>query len=344
MKFGTLLLNNRIYDLDYMKKEELENLIDTNEENKKAEFIKAKKICKREMDENFQYVSEDIPIEFKKFLDNSGMYTKSAAIIQRALVQKVSYDAITNKVKAKRNSINASIKAINSKFNKTSKRFEEVQKEIDNSLKKYEAILYTVADFYDTKIEQLILRKLEIEANLIGTIIKDEYLLEEADTRNNEKENDKLLLSLSNSVKSFITKLTKKKEQKEIDVTMIANLQDKSDLEAEQKDKLKSMVEKTESKRKENSQKILEFEEEILSIEKEIERLNYSKEKTIINAMESEEKSITIIKRNKNFIGRIRNFFVAKFNTANVILDKVIKPFNDCMISYEENIVEDMKK
>ena len=344
MKFGTLLLNNKIYDLDYMKKEELEDLADTNIENKKEEFAKAKKICKREMDENLQYVAEDIPVEFKKFLDNSGIYVKSDAIIQRALVQKISYDAITNKAKAKRNSINASIKSINSKFGKGSKRFDEIQSEIDSSLKKYEAILYEVADFYDTKIEQLILRKLEIEANLVGTIIKDEYLLEEADTRNNEKENDKLLLSLSNSVKNFITKLTKKKEQKEIDVAMIVNLQDKEDLEAEQKDKLKGRIEKTENQRKENLQKIQDFEEEILSIEKEIERLNYSKEKTIINAMESEEKSITIITRNKNFIVKIKNFFVAKFNTANVILDKVIKPFNECMISYEENIVNDMKK
>ena len=344
MKFGTLLLNNRIYDLDYMKKEELEALVETNLENKKAEIVKAKKICKREMDENLQYVPEDIPIELKKFLDNSGMYVKSDAIIQRALVQKSSYDVINNKIKSKRNSINASIKSINSKFNKNSKRFDEIQTEINSSLKKYESILYEVADFYDTKIEQLILRKLEIETNLVGTIIKDEYLLEEANTRNNEKENDKLLLSLSSSVKSFISKLTKKKEQKEIDVTMISNWQDKTDLEAEQNDKLKTRIEKTENQRKENSQKILEFEEEILSIEKEIDRLNYSKEKTLVNAMESEEKSITIIKRNRNFIGKIRNFFVAKFNTANVILDKVIKPFNDCMISYEENIVEDMKE
>ena len=343
MKFGTIFLNNRIYDLDGMPKNELEALSKMNSENKKFEILKAKKICKREMDQQLKYLAQDIPIEFKKFLTNSESYVKSDAILTRAFIQKCSYDAIKTKAKAKRNSIMASIKNINSKFNENNKKYSIVENEINKSLKRYEEILFRISDFYDTKIEQLILRKLEIEANLVGTIIKDEYLHKEIDSRNNAKENDRLLLSLSNSVKSFINKLTKKKEQKEIDVTMIINWQDEADLEREQKDKLAYMVEKTENSRKENFSQITEYEEEILSIEKEIYRLSCSKEKHLIDAMESEEKRISIIKKNKNFIGRIRNFLKARFNTVNVILDKVIKPFNDSMSYYEENCIENMK-
>lgn len=344
MKFGTLFLNNKIYDLDYMKKIELENLFESNNHEKSFELSKAKKICKREIDENLQYSIEDIPNEFKAFMDNCSNYAKSEAIIQRALVQKTSYDAIVDKVNFKRNGIRASIKNINAKFNKSNKKYNEIQSEIDKSIKKYESILYELSDFFDTKIEQLILKKLELEAHLVGSIIKEEYLIEEENNKKDAKENDKLLLALSNSVKNFMNKLTKKKEQKEIDVTLISKLQDKEDLEEEQKDRLNNLVENTINLRKENLEKISNLEKEILSIEKEIKRLNENKEKAIIEAMESSSKDLVLKKSKGNLVEKIRVFFKSRINPAYVIYENIINPMNEYINSYEENVLENIKK
>ncbi len=348
MKFGTLLLQNKVYDLDFMKKSELEDLFYQNNKDKTMEITNAKKICKREIDENLRYNVEDIPNRFKFFMDNSSIYCKSEAIIQRALIQKNSYDIISEKVNQKKNAVNESIKKINSKFNRYNKKYEEIKDNIDKCLKKYESILYRIADFYDAKIEQLILNKLELEAHLVGSIIKDEYLIEEEIKRKDQKDNDKLLLSLSNSIKNFIKKISNKKEQnkkehKEIDVKMIIKLQDKAELEEEQKNKLNNLVENTINLRKENLEKIDEYEKEIFLIEKEIKRLNENKENSIIEAMESSSKDIEICQKNKKILGKLKIFFKEKLNPSAVIYENIINPMNEYISSLEKNYIENFK-
>lgn len=47
MKLGTVVYKNKIYNLDYMKTEELKQLLVEIEEEKRKEFDEAKKILKR---------------------------------------------------------------------------------------------------------------------------------------------------------------------------------------------------------------------------------------------------------------------------------------------------------
>ena len=47
MNLGTVVYDGKIYNLDYMESEEIENLLKKIEENKAEEFSKAKKITKR---------------------------------------------------------------------------------------------------------------------------------------------------------------------------------------------------------------------------------------------------------------------------------------------------------
>ena len=47
MNLGTVVYEGKIYNLDYMESEEIENLLKRIEENKAEEFSKAKKITKR---------------------------------------------------------------------------------------------------------------------------------------------------------------------------------------------------------------------------------------------------------------------------------------------------------
>lgn len=345
MKFGTLLLNNKIYDLDYMKKSELEELLKNNYQYKNNEYMKAKQLCEQNNSNEISSFDENISNEFKTFLDNSSIYVKSEAIIQRALVDKLSYNIIKEKLNNKRNAISASIKKINPKYNSVSnKKGEEIQKEISSLMKRYETVLKELADFFDTKIEQLILKKLELEANLIGSIINDEYLINEEAKRKDDKENDKLLANLSNSVKNIIAKLTKKKEEKVIDVAMISKLQDKEDIEHEHEEKLQNMIEMIKQSRNNNLNKISEFEAEILSIDKEINRLNENKEKAILDAIESSSKEMIIQKNSVSVLGKIKLFFKSKLNSKKAIYEEIIIPLEKSIQNYEENDLESIKR
>ena len=52
------------------------------------------------------------------------------------------------------------------------------------TLASYEQALIELSQFYDGKIEQLILRKVELESSLIGTILNAEYLKENLEMDN----------------------------------------------------------------------------------------------------------------------------------------------------------------
>lgn len=47
MKLGTVVYNNKIYNLDYMTAEEMKELLKTIEKNKKESISEAKKILKK---------------------------------------------------------------------------------------------------------------------------------------------------------------------------------------------------------------------------------------------------------------------------------------------------------
>ena len=47
MELGTIVYDNKIYNLDYMKTEELKNLLNTIEEEKEKCFREAKKAIKK---------------------------------------------------------------------------------------------------------------------------------------------------------------------------------------------------------------------------------------------------------------------------------------------------------
>ena len=343
MKLGTITLNNKLYNLDYMKKDEIEDLFSKNNEDKKNEFIKAKNITKRDLNNDKENNLLDISQNFKNFIDNTTIIVKSEAMLYRAIIDKTSQDTINEKVKNQRNSIYCSIKKINQKFNNTSKKYEEVQESIQNSLKNYEKVLVELAKFYDTKIEQLILRKVELEAHLVGKIIREEFLLQEENKRKEEKENDSLLTSLSNSIKSVISKLTIKKAQKEIDVTMISKLKDKEELELEEKENLKTHLEQTQNDIQDNANEISKLETEILSIEKEIKRLNENKKNDIINAVENPNKGLALKNEKNSIVKKIKRFIQGKFNTSKVIYDTIITPLNNRINEYAENELKDIK-
>lgn len=344
MKLGTVSFKSKLCNLDSMKKEEIDDIIQQNSIEINNEFTKAKNICDRENLEDKKENLQDISKSFKSFIDNASISVRLEAMLYRASVDKLTYETINQKVKNQRNSIYASIKKINSKFNNTNSKYSEVQSSITETMIKYEKILQELAQFYDNKIEQLILRKVELQAHLVGKIIRKEFLIEEEMKKKDAKENDKLLSSLSNSIKTAISKLTKKKSENQIDVTMITKLQDKEEVEEEQIQNLKNSLQKTINNQQDNIDSISKIEKEILSIEKEIKRLNENKKNILINAMESENKKLVIVKEKKSIITKIKLFIKGKFNTPKVIYDTIINPLNENINNFLETEFENIKE
>ena len=269
---------------------------------------------------------------------------KADAMVSRAYIDKLSSDTISKKVTNQMNSIKYAISQINSRFNENSKSYSVAKEQITAVLASYEQVLRELSEFYDGKIEQLILRKVELEASLIGEILNDQYLYDKIIKKNAQKENDKTKMSLKENIKIAIEKIKSRKNTKsQIDIMDVSKLMDSQDIAREIEEKNSLRVERTIENRKKNREDILKAEKEISLVTSEIERLNKQKENAIYDAMESEEKSISNNIRKPKLFNKLTRFFVSKFNTVKVIQNTIINPLNAKIESFRTNELINMK-
>lgn len=89
------------------------------------------------------------------------------AMVNRALTEKITSETINQKVNSQMNAITIGIKNINPRFDEKSKNYDITKAAILDTLTNYESALVELSEFYDRKIEQLILRKVELESHLL---------------------------------------------------------------------------------------------------------------------------------------------------------------------------------
>ena len=269
---------------------------------------------------------------------------KSNAIVSMAYIDKVSADTISKKVDNQLASIKYAIYQINSKFSENSKNFSSTKEEITKTLSNYEQALKELSEFYDGKIEQLILKKVELEAGLIGSILNDKYLSNKILKKNTQKANDKTKNSLKENIKLAIERIKNRKNAKnQVDIMAVSKLMDSQDVAREIEEKNSNRIEKTIEEKKKNKEYIANTEKEISLITKEIERLNTQKEKAIYDAMESQEKNLSNNIRKPKIFNKITRFFVSKFNTAKVVQNTIINPLNIKIDNFRINELANMK-
>jgi len=208
------------------------------------------------------------------------------AVVNRALAEKITSETINQKVNAQMSAISVGIKNINSKFNENSKNYDVTKTAILDSLTKYEAALVELSEFYDTKIEQLILRKVELESHLLGSVIREQYLYKKEAKKIEQKDNDKLKKKISNSFRGIADKIANKKKDNISDVNLIRKAEDVADIELEIQEQLNARIEKTQQEEKKNIEKIQNIEKEVRAIESEIKKINERKKVNLMNAME----------------------------------------------------------
>lgn len=288
---------------------------------------------------------QEICVNLKRLYNETENRVKTNAMVSRAYIDKVSTETINDKVNAQMNSIKTGIYNINPKFKEGSKNYDETKKLVTETLANYEQALVELSQFFDGKIEQLILRKVELEASLIGTILNDEYLREELVSDTDKKENDKAKLSVKDSIKSVIEKFKQKKTEKEniIDPLEISKLMDKQDVVCEMDEELSSNIEKRKEAKIKNSEFSKKVEKEISLINSEIERINERKKESISKAMEVGGTDIVTTIRRPRVIKKITTFFASRFNTAKVVENTIISPLNSRIESFKTNELSGMK-
>ncbi|MBR3614256.1 MAG: hypothetical protein IKL55_03665 [Clostridia bacterium] len=287
---------------------------------------------------------QEICINLKKLYDETESKIRTNAMVSRAFIDKISTNVINDKVNAQLNSIKTGIYNINPKFKDGAKNYEQTKKLVSETLVAYESALLELSEFYDGKIEQLILRKVELESELIGSILNEEYFRQKLIRNNQQKENDKVKLSVKDSIKAALERLKNKKTaQTSIDPLEISKLMDKQDVVCELDQKLSSKIEKTESDQKANVEYISKVEKEISLVNSEIERINERKQKSIYDAMEVGDKAMTTTLKRPRVIKRITTFFASRFNTAKVVENTIITPLNIRIENFKANELSSMK-
>lgn len=280
----------------------------------------------------------------KNVLDKTSEGIQNDAIVNRALTDRITSETINHKVNSQMNAISVGIRNINPKFNEKSKNYDITKAAIIDSLANYEAALVELSEFYDGKIEQLILRKVELESHLLGSIVRDEYLVRKEEKKTKQKEKDEVKNKISNAFKDMIEKLSfKKKENNEIDVNLISKAKDASDIEGEMAEQLSARVEKTKKEQQENKNRIEKIEKEIRLINEEIKRMNERKKENLFNAMEVGDKWVaTTIKKPRTFT-KIKRFFASRFNTPKIIIKTIIEPLNIRIEEFVNNELANIK-
>ncbi len=279
-----------------------------------------------------------------KFYNESEEKIKANAMVSRAYIDKISTDTVNDKVNAQLNSIKVGIHNINPKFKEGSKNYETTRKLVSETLSKYEKALVQLSKFYDGKIEQLILRKVELEASLVSSILNEEYLNQSILKRNNQKENDKVKKTIKDNIKTVIEKIKFKKTNKsEVDPKMITSVLDQQEVAIELEQDISKKIDKIEKDKVDNKEFINKVEKEISMINSEIEKINERKKKSIYDAMEVGEKTLTTTIRKPKMFKKITRFFVSRFNTSKVIETTIIEPLITRIENFKNNELESMQ-
>ena len=289
--------------------------------------------------------SEVDMLKLKEYYDSLESKIKTDAVVTKAYTDKLSSKTIENKIDSQLNSITASIHSINNKFTEGSKNYDLAKKNITDAISRYKENLVELSEFYDGKIEQLILSKVEIEASLLGGIVKDEVLDYKLALKTKQKENDSLKQKINDNSMSCYQKILEERQKSGVvDTLALRHKKDADDINHEIDVKMQSRIDKTINDQKVNAEVVAKREKKIRSINEEIELINQRKVDAITRAMEEGGVFLTAnVKKPRTFV-RIKRFFFFIFNTYKVIDDTIITPLNKKIEDFKKVELSSMKE
>lgn len=284
-------------------------------------------------------------LALKRFYDSTTDNIQTSALVNRALTDKISTETINQKVNNQLNSIYVSMNRINPNFNETSKNYGIIKKNILDVLTDYESALTEFSDYYDKKLENLILKKVELEANLVGKIFREEALTKDENIKTKMKDKDYLKMSFSEKTRDIATKVSAQKSSNNtINYMDIRALKDLTDLELERNNKIDKKISKIKENNENNQSEIKKIESEIQKVSKEIIEMNEKKRLGLEEAMETRDKWISVTLKKPSVWAKTKRFFSNRFNTINVISKTVIEPLKIRVQEFRVNELKGLKE
>ena len=284
-------------------------------------------------------------LALKRFYDTATNNIQTSALVNRALTDKISTETINQKVNNQLNSIYVSMNRINPKFNETSKNYGIIKQNILDVLTDYEVALTEFSDYYDVKLENLILKKVELESNLIGKLFREENLNKDENIKTKMKDKDYLKMSFSEKTRDIATKVSAQKSSNNtINYMDIRALKDLTDLELERNNKIDKKISKIKENNENNQSEIKKIESEIQKVSKEIIEMNEKKRLGLEEAMETRDKWISITLKKPSVWSKTKRFFSNRFNTINVISKTVIEPLKMRVQEFRVNELKGLKE
>lgn len=284
-------------------------------------------------------------LALKRFYDTATNNIQTSALVNRALTDKISTETINQKVNNQLNSIYVSMNRINPKFNETSKNYGIIKQNILDVLTDYEVALTEFSDYYDVKLENLILKKVELESNLIGKLFREENLNKDETIKTKMKDKDYLKMSFSEKTRDIATKVSAQKNSNNtINYMDIRALKDLEDLQLERTEKINKKISKIKENNKTNQSEIKEIENEIKKVSKQIMEMNEKKRLGLEEAMETRDKWISITLKKPSVWSKTKRFFSNRFNTINVISKTVIEPLKMRVQEFRVNELKGLKE
>ena len=282
-----------------------------------------------------QYIAMVLDKVWRKYSDNIILQ----AIVGYAYCEKSTQETINKKVNNRLEAINAEIKAINPNYNETLKKYDVTKAEILDSLTQYEDALRSCGTFYDVKIQKLLIDRVEYETRKLGLLLKDEYLEEKTELREESKIN--ITNKITNTIKNIMGRVMPNKEQKQqIDVSLYNDAMDVAELQATVQKRVEEKLEHVHKSNEENNKVQVEIEVKIKQLTEEIEKVNKEKIEFLNSAMDSTEKWIAISNVKPSLGIRIKNFVVARISTAKVVHNRIIIPFNQLINEFKNSQTE----
>ena len=335
MKLGTVSYEGKIYNLDNIKIEEVKTIMDKMESSKN-QLIKS-------IEKAIGKSGSDAYSTLMKTFSEAESAIKSSALVTRAYYSRTSDDTINEKVDHEMNAIKTSIQEFYPRFKDGSKNYEKIKYLVSTSMIDYEKNLAELGHFYDIKIDNLILDKVENESCLCYSILSKRYFNDRAKIRDNLKNNDRAKFSVRETMVGFIDKFSRKKEEKQsIDPMMMNKLMDSQDIVNDFNSFNDHEYNRIIEDARANEEDIATFTKKVKEIDEKIIKLNDEKKAKIIDAMEDGGKDVSVvIKRPKTF-SKITKFFAIRFNLLGYIQNSVISKLNDRVRRYREEVLSNI--
>lgn len=135
------------------------------------------------------------------------------AVLNSVYTEKISAETIHTKVTNQLNSINVGMDKINPKFNEKSKNYDKIKEQLVDTLGNYESNLKQFCNKCDAKINNIILKKVELESELLMEIVAKDYYWEKKD-KNEWKEHQSRIKRLEKEIKIARKQINDWNEQK----------------------------------------------------------------------------------------------------------------------------------